>query len=176
MGHRREGWRLEEQDKLPEAGPGAAVTWGLRDGDSGGRGRPAAGDGAPAGAGGAGVKAGSPGLGLAKLHRRRPEEVWRRRAAPLPWQELRCCGIHTSLPSGHSAGPCWRLTTFFSCLLPRPTPPPAAPALPPRSPRWPVTSPQRVQLAACLPGSPALPRAPLLWPGPARRPSRGLPK
>lgn len=38
------------------------------------------------------------------------------------------------------------------------------------------TSPQRVQLAAYLPGSPALLRAPLLWPGPARRPSRGLPK
>uniref|UniRef100_A0A8D1ZGA4 Myc box-dependent-interacting protein 1 n=1 Tax=Sus scrofa TaxID=9823 RepID=A0A8D1ZGA4_PIG len=39
----------------------------------------------------------------------------------------------------------------------------------------PRPSPQRVQLAACLPGSPALPRAPLLWPGPARRPSQGLP-
>uniref|UniRef100_A0A8D1KFS5 Bridging integrator 1 n=2 Tax=Sus scrofa TaxID=9823 RepID=A0A8D1KFS5_PIG len=38
-----------------------------------------------------------------------------------------------------------------------------------------VSCPQRVQLAACLPGSPALPRAPLLWPGPARRPSQGLP-
>uniref|UniRef100_A0A8B9WE98 Bridging integrator 1 n=1 Tax=Bos mutus grunniens TaxID=30521 RepID=A0A8B9WE98_BOSMU len=53
-----------------------------------------------------------------------------------------------------------------------PEPAGAAPGPPSPSPRL---SPQRVQPAACLPGSPALPRAPLLWPGPARRPSRGLP-
>lgn len=70
---------------------------------------------------------------------------------------------------------CSRLSPLVLCPCPTP-PPPWSPPLPPRSPWWPVTSPQRVQLAACLPGSPVLPTAPLPWPGPARRPSPGRPK
>lgn len=71
---------------------------------------------------------------------------------------------------------CQRWVAHDSLLLSRApvntfSPPPPLPC----SPR-PITSPQRVQRAACLPGSPVLPRAPLLWPGPARRPSWGLPK
>lgn len=72
--------------------------------------------------------------------------------------------------------PCQPCATHivFSCLvlLPNtsswPTPCPLS--------CWPVPSPQKLQPAACLLGSPALLKAPLLCPGPARQPSRGLPK
>lgn len=90
----------------------------------------------------------------------------------LHWALARLPAAGTSLPSANTGGSC--LSSSVSCpaqhLLPLTSCPPTLSSL------VTVTSPQRVQRAAYLPGSPVLLRAPLLWPGPARWLSWGLPK
>lgn len=87
------------------------------------------------------------------------------------WALVRLPAAGTALCSANTGGSCLSSVScpsqhlFLPCLPPSHSVSLVA-----------VTSPQRVQLAACLPGSPVLPRAPLPWPGPARQPSQVLPK
>lgn len=145
----------------------------------GGQGMPTAGDGAPAGAGGAGVKvAAAQARGSRSSAGGGPRKSGAGGQCRLPG---RGCA-----PAAHPHFPAlwafsWPTLAAHRLLFLSPTPPDTRHPCRPRPslpvpPAGPVTSPQRIQPAACLPRSPALPRAPLLWPGPARRPSRGLPK
>lgn len=154
----------------------------------------------PGGGGGGGVAHCSPGPRSSGGHRERAcyrlqAVLMRAAAAAPPWGPVHLPSLWWWPERGGGRGAARR--PHLGCTLP-PSPPTLAahdclfssrappltstrPLLPSPPPRpvlswWPVTSPQRVQQAACLPGSPALLRAPLLWPGPARRPSRGLPK
>lgn len=101
---------------------------------------------------------------------RRWEQESIQRSVCVPhWAPDRLPAAGTALPSTSTGGS--RLSSLLSAqhLLPLTACPRSLSSLAA------ITSPQRVQQAAYLQGSSVLPRAPLLWPGPARRPSWGLP-
>lgn len=181
VGHRREGRQPRSRTgglEVGRWGPGRSPG-GLRDGGSGGRDAHSRRWSSCRSRWGWREGAGSPGPGSRSFAGGGPRKSGAGGQCRLPGRGLRpAAHPHPPCPLGIQLAHAGRSPPSSLVSPPRLTPATLpAPALPPRSPAGPGTSPQRKSRNGSLPSSePSAAEGTLLWPGPARRPSRGLPK